>query len=134
MLRAEIEAAFRRLAERLAARGVTGEVLLLGGAATCLAYDARGMTQDVDAVFEPKAVVRAEATGVADELGLAPDWLNDAAKGFMSMAPMGERRAVLEIPGLRVWAPPPDYIFAMKCLAARSEDRRDIQMLAGLHL
>lgn len=127
-----MEGALRRLAERLAARGVRGEIMLVGGAAMCLAYAARAMTRDVDAVFEPKSIVAAEAGRVASEAGLPPDWLNDGAKGFLSAAPPASRRIVFSLPGLLVWAPPPEYIFAMKCLAARVEDRPDLVFLAGM--
>ncbi len=34
-------------------------------------------------------MVHAEATGVADKLGPAPDWQNDADKGFLSVVPVG---------------------------------------------
>jgi len=132
MRREQIEQALHRLGARLHARGVTGEVMLVGGAAMCLAYAARQMTRDVDAVFEPKAVVAAEARVVAAEMGLAPDWLNDAAKGFLSPVPPEPGPQVMDLPGLLVWAPTPDYIFAMKCLAARAEDRPDIELLSRL--
>ena len=129
MLQEEIERALRMLAARLSARGVNGEVMLVGGAAMCLAYAARAMTRDVDAVFEPKTVILDEARRVAEELGLAPDWLNDGAKGFVSEVRPSERRVVISVPGLLVWAPDPAYIFAMKCLAARVEDRSDMETL-----
>ncbi len=132
MHREQMEGALRRLGERLSARGVQGEIMLVGGAAMCLAYAARAMTRDVDAVFEPKAIVAAEALRVADEAGLPPDWLNDGAKGFLSVSPPASRQVVFSLPGLLVWAPPPQYIFAMKCLAARVEDRSDIVFLAGV--
>jgi hypothetical protein len=129
--RDEIEEALRRLGERLHARGVQAEVMLLvGGAAMCLAFAARAMTRDVDAVFEPKSLVAEEARVVAADMGLQPDWLNDGAKGFLSATPPASRQVVFSMPGLLVWAPPADYIFAMKCLAARVEDRPDILFLA----
>lgn len=65
-------------------------------------------------------------------MGLAPDWLNDAANGFLNSVPPERGPQVMETPGLIVWAPPPEYIFAMKCLAARVEDRDDIEVLARL--
>lgn len=35
----------------------------------------------------------------------------------------------LECPGLRVYAPHPSYIFAMKAIAGRPEDLRDLRAL-----
>ena len=101
--------------------------MLVGGAAMCLAYSARAMTKDVDAVFAPKTVVAEEAARVAEDLGLDRHWLNDGAN-----SPPGERHTVYSVPGLDVWAPPPEYIFAMKCLSCRQEDRDDIVFLAQL--
>ena len=120
------------LGERLHARGISGEIMLVGGAAMCLAYSARAMTKDVDAVFSPKTIIADEAARVAEDLGLDRHWLNDGAKGFLSHSPPGERRTVYSGPGLDVWAPPPEYIFAMKCLSSRQEDREDIVFLAKL--
>jgi hypothetical protein len=39
-----IEAAFRRLGERLAKRGVVADIYVFGGAAMALAYDSRRTT------------------------------------------------------------------------------------------
>jgi hypothetical protein len=44
-----------------------------------LAYDAKRVTRDVDAMFVPHGVVLDEARAVADELGLPPWWLNEQA-------------------------------------------------------
>ncbi len=136
MRKDEIEAALRELGARLSARGVRGEVMLVGGAAMCLAYDARAMTRDVDAIFRPKSIIAEEARRVAEDMGLSPTWLNDGAKGFLSPTPSPVRQTVFSLPGLLVWAPYPEYIFAMKCLASRAEDRGDITILAerlGIH-
>jgi hypothetical protein len=48
-------------------------VFVVGGAAMALAYDATGVTQDVDARFVPHGIVLEEARPVADDLGL-PHW------------------------------------------------------------
>lgn len=50
----------------------------------------------------------------------------------MSTVHRQDRQIVADLPGLQVWAPPPDYIFAMKCLAARVEDRADVATLADM--
>jgi len=55
--RADIERAFRRLGERLARRGLTADVYVIGGAALAMAYDSRRATRDIDAVFEPHGAV-----------------------------------------------------------------------------
>lgn len=116
------------LANRLAARGVQGELYVVGGAALALAYDARRATRDVDAVFAPKEAIYREAREVAAEFGLPEGWLNDAVKGFLA-GPDPEAVPVLDLPGLRVMAASPRHLLAMKCLAARREDEEDIRFL-----
>jgi hypothetical protein len=116
--RAAIEDAFRRLGDRLARRGVVGDLYVFGGAAMAMAYDARQSTRDIDAVFQPHGVVLDEARAVADELGLPQWWLNEQASAYV--APDGDTHAprVFDPPGLRVSAPSPEHLLAMKVLAA----------------
>ena len=103
-----------------------------------LAWQARQTTRDVDAIFQPAAAVREEARLVAEELGLPDDWLNDAAKAFQSSR--SEFRPIdgLEYANLRVQAPTPEYMLAMKVMAARSGygaergDKQDIAFLIRL--
>jgi hypothetical protein len=81
--------AFGLLSERLGERGIDGELDVIGGTAPpnksqmMLAFRARQATRDVDAVFLPVQLIRECATWVAQELNLPPDWLNDAAKGYL---------------------------------------------------
>lgn len=114
--------------EQLAAGGLTGEIVVVGGAYMMLVLRRREATKDIDAYFaaHPGAIRRA-AERVAADHGLPPDWLNDAAKGFMHTQPTSS--LWLEVPGLRVHAPDPAYIFAMKAYAGRPEDLRDLETL-----
>jgi hypothetical protein len=69
--------------------------------------------------------VREAARMVAGELDLPVDWLNDAVEGF-------------DFPNLRVQTPVPEYLLAMKVMAARvgfsgeRNDGEDIAFLIGL--
>jgi hypothetical protein len=130
--------ALTRLSAELARNGVLGEINLVGGTAMVLAFNARSATKDVDAVFEPSAAVRSAAAVVARDLELPSDWLNDSVKGFLS--PVGDFSPLpsLDLPNLRVQAPTPEYMLAMKVLAARTGsaseqgDIRDIAFLVRL--
>ncbi|OIO07555.1 MAG: hypothetical protein AUJ52_10110 [Elusimicrobia bacterium CG1_02_63_36] len=125
----EIKALFEKLDARLAKRGVMGEIGIVGGAVMCLVYDARGSTRDVDGIFEPPGIIRECAKEIAEEEGINEDWLNDGAKGYISGK--FEIETVLELPNLKVWAPEPRYLFAMKCISARfdTNDADDLKFL-----
>ena len=100
-----------------------------------LAFQAREATKDVDAIFEPAAGIRKAAAAVAAQLGLPEDWLNDAAKGFLSSSGDCAPLEALDLPNLRVMAPTLEYMLAMKVIAARAGlgdergDREDIAFL-----
>jgi hypothetical protein len=123
---------FERLNTLLCARGEIGEVGIVGGAVMCLVYNARAATKDVDGIFEPATIIRDLAKQVAESELLPPDWLNDSAKGFIM--PGFAQQEVLALSNLRVWAPEPRYMLAMKCISARwdSSDRDDVQFLLRL--
>jgi hypothetical protein len=129
MDRAEIIAALTALSEALSARGVTGELYMVGGAAIAMCFDERRSTRDIDAVFEPKLLVYEAAAEVAERLGLPVGWLNDAVKGFL--VPDPEASPVLELPGLRCLVASPRILLALKVLAHRvGEDEDDVRLLA----
>lgn len=118
MLTAEkIRELFTLLDQALAREDVVGEVYVVGGAVMTLAFAARPSTNDVDAVFTPKQVVRRAARRVAREADVDADWLNDAVKGFLG--DRGEFSTWLDLPHLRVFTPVPEYLLAMKCIAFR---------------
>lgn len=127
--RPTIERIFRRLGERLSARGVVADLYVFGGAAMAVAYDARRATRDVDALFVPHGIVLDEARAVAEEFGLPEWWLNEQASAYV--APGGDPGAklVFDHPGLRVSAASPEHLLAMKVLAARRRDAEDIAIL-----
>jgi hypothetical protein len=132
LTRERIQELFSQLNDLLSQRGEIGEVGIVGGAVMCLVYNARAATKDVDAIFEPASVIRQLARRIAEDEALPPDWLNDAAKGFI--VPGFSKQEVLSLSHLRVWAPEPRYMLAMKCISARwdSSDRDDVSFLIKL--
>lgn len=129
LTRERIQELLGALNEELRLRSVVGEVVLCGGAVMCLVFKARASTKDVDAIFAPPRILREAALKVAQRLGAAEDWLNDAAKGYFLSDP--PRQAVMDLSNLRVWAPTADYMLAMKCVSARfdTHDRDDVVFL-----
>src|SRR5436305_14063196 len=128
--RDEIVVARTAVGRVLHARGVEGELYVVGGAAIALALDARRSTRDVDGVFEPKIAIYEAAAEVAADLGLPPGWLNDAVNGYLA-GPDPLAAPVLEVPGLRCLAASPRMLLALKVLAHRiGEDDEDVLLLA----
>ncbi len=127
--KADILALFEQLNDKLRIAGVVGDIGLCGGAVMCLVFNARASTRDVDAVFAPAAVLREAAQAVAEARGLPADWLNDAAKGFFSASV--PQILYREWSNLRVWTPSPEFMLAMKCVAARYDtaDADDVRFL-----
>jgi hypothetical protein len=118
MLTAEkIRELFTLLEAALAREDVIGEVYVVGGAVMTLAFAARPSTNDVDAVFTPKEIVRRAAQRVARDADVDANWLNDAVKGFLG--DRGEFSTWLDLPHLRVFTPVPEYLHPMKCIAFR---------------
>lgn len=132
MGRAELERAFTALGDRLARRNVVADLFVVGGAAMALAYDATRVTRDVDAMFVPHGVVAEEARAVAEQLGLPPWWLNEQASVYVSGKDDPGKRRVFDHPNLRIMVASPEHIFAMKALAARTRDLRQLAALTGV--
>ena len=128
--RKRIEQLFTDLGARLERRGVTGEVLVFGGAAMILAFNARAATRDIDAVFAPDDAVRTAADDVAQEHGLPRSWLNNQASSYLSLSAAEGKVPAFEAGGLRVYALAPQQLLAMKVLAGRpQQDAQDIRFL-----
>ena len=84
-----------------------------------LAFNARVATRDVDALFRPSQLVRDLAMKVGDTHELPATWLNDGVKGFVSARHDVITGNLPQFPHLRLTMPVPEYLLAMKCMAAR---------------
>jgi len=111
--------ALNSLSEELGKHDVTGEICLFGGAVMVLAFTARLSTKDVDAVFQPTSLIRDISRRIAETQQLPADWLNDAVKGYVSARHETTAGNLPQFPYLRLTMPIPEYLLAMKCMAAR---------------
>lgn len=139
-----LDSALSELGRRSYDAGKTVEIAIYGGAALLLTLNRQVNTRDVDAVFEnDKHFVRKLTMEMAVEFGWDENWLNDGVKGFLSTIDTNPGVKSLfktypseDQPGLRVFVPKPEYLFAMKCRAMRlggidsSSDIDDIKLLA----
>jgi hypothetical protein len=108
----------QEVSDYLATNGQTAQLFIVGGAAMALAYDSGRSTTDIDGAFIPSAVMRMVAEQVGADHGLDPDWLNDAAKGFLP-GDDDDPRVVFESESLLVQVASPKYLLAMKLHSAR---------------
>ena len=121
-----VTALLAELGERLAARGIEGEIYVVGGAAMMLAYDRSRMTRDIDAVGVPQEEIDVEANAMAaDHRDIGPDWLSARVLPLLPRGVDADRLQVLGGPGLTVNVASPRWLLAMKARAARG--RRDLE-------
>ncbi len=125
------------LVDRLVSKGVTTRIYLIGGAAAGLGYYPedvdRRASSDIDSSFTSTAEVEAEATAMAAELGLRPNWFNRAAEKFLP--PMGEPAGMPFISkgNVVVSIAPPEFLLAMKLRSSRpGRDDEDLAVLTRL--
>jgi hypothetical protein len=126
----DIRLAFAALARQLEAVEQRGEIVVIGGAALVLLFDARQSTKDVDAYFlkPDAAALRAAAAHIAEQMNLPSDWLNDAAKGYLHGLEIGE--TLYETNSLTVYAASATQLLALKLAAWRDAvDRADAKLL-----
>ncbi len=90
MHRVEIEECLREVGAELRAKGLVGEIVIVGGAWMTLVLESREATRDVDAYLAPEhaAAIREATRIVARRHELPDDWLNDAVKGSSQRHPM----------------------------------------------
>lgn len=119
LTREAILRALAALGEELGRQGITGELCLFDGTVMVLAFNARLSTKDVDALFQPAQSIRDLARRIGEEQQLPADWLNDGVKGFISARHETTAGNLPQFPHLRLTMPVPEYLLAMKCMAAR---------------
>ncbi|HMJ88470.1 MAG TPA: hypothetical protein VK530_01570 [Candidatus Acidoferrum sp.] len=119
LTREAILRALNSLSDELGKQSVTGELCLFGGTVMVLAFTARLSTKDVDALFRPTPLIRDIAKRIGEEQSLPADWLNDGVKGFVSARHETTAGNLPQFPHLRLAMPVPEYLLAMKCMAAR---------------
>jgi hypothetical protein len=119
LTRGKIFSALSALSDELGKQDLMGEVCLFGGTVMVLAFAARLSTKDVDALFQPVQTIRELARRIAAEQQLPAGWLNDGVKGFVSGRHETTPGNLPQFPHLRLTMPVPEYLLAMKCMAAR---------------
>jgi hypothetical protein len=129
--RDDLKTALEKLGELAAADSLSIELLIVGGGVMVIEFDERLSTRDLDGIVVndiDRAKVRGYAATIADEQGWQHDWLNDAAKRFMTG--FSDPVLLYSAPGIRVHRPSLEQLLAMKLCAWR--DDTDISDAARL--
>lgn len=103
---------------------IYGDINLVGGAVMCLVFKARKVTRDIDAIFEPKTQINDYIKIIANDNNLPDNWLNDGVKGFLSTT--AAFKDFKTFSNLNVKVATPEYMLAMKCLAARVDSENEV--------
>lgn len=123
------------LNRKLKIKNLTAELFILGGSALTLCYNRNRATKDIDALLVPKTELYPLIAEIAEEKGLADDWLNDSVKGFADNL---DYELFNVFSNLKIYVGSANYLLAMKCLSCRldsSRDKDDIKfLLSYLHL
>ena len=122
LTRLEIESALTRLGALALQNNTPIELIVVGGAAMVLVFQARQSTHDVDVlIVKPTTaqIARELASQVADEHGLHVDWLNDGAKGYLHG--FNDGGVAFSAPGIVVRHPAIEQLLAMKLSAWRDD-------------
>ena len=128
--RAQVADLLAQLDQRLRRRGIAASVFVVGGAAIAASgVRQERLTEDVDAITQDHTVLE-EASALAAEQGLPPNWLNPNASMWMPPLPAGvlDRPAH---PGLQITYADDAFLFATKLIAQRAKDADDLVALAG---
>ncbi len=110
--------------------GISGEIVLCGGAVMTLVYEARPSTKDIDALFVPTGPINDIVKKISKRDNLEADWLNDAAKGFIDTSRMNFE-TIRQFENLIVKMPSAQSMLAMKLTSARlvGKDKDDALFL-----
>lgn len=119
LTRADVTRALTRLGELCAQRQSKVEIAIYGGTVMMFAYDCRTATKDIDAIFHPPEVIEPLIAQIAEELNLPENWMNSGVKDFVAPREAKTAFEELQVPGLMITRPSPEYLLAMKCMAGR---------------
>jgi hypothetical protein len=120
---------FRLIDEELGKLGISGEIILTGGASMCLVHGAREATKDIDALYYPEKEMYGIALKITLLKNLPPGWLNNSVEVFMTKNPPQD--LFLNFKNLKVATVTAEYLLAMKIMSsrARTHDLDDIKFL-----
>lgn len=127
-----IRQALERLAAILHERGIAAHITVYGGSSLAFGFFAndRTATADVDGTYSPVAPIEDAASQVADELQLAPGWLNNKMQRFLPPHVVDDGRDFIELGAVTIQLGSARTLLALKLRASRpNRDFEDIAVL-----
>jgi hypothetical protein len=123
--REKVIAVLTELGARLDARGIHGDIYIVGGTAMLLGYNRLAVTNDIDAIYTPSEVIdEISAQMYSENPRLGRDWLNSKVLPLLPRIADSGAWEVLSVPGLSVSVASAEFLLAMKARATRG--RRDL--------
>jgi hypothetical protein len=119
----------REFGDRLARRGLTARIYVVGGAAMALNLQRDRVTADIDSALRLHASAQAVIDEMAAERGLDRRWLNSAAAGFAPPGPPRDEATTASYGALTVTVASPRQLLAMKLVSFRPQDQPDLEAL-----
>ncbi|MCL1793952.1 MAG: DUF6036 family nucleotidyltransferase [Oscillospiraceae bacterium] len=110
-----------KINEKLEQREKVGEIILCGGAALTLVYEARNSTRDIDAIFRPKEDLKIIIDEIGCENNLDTQWLNDDVVMFTEEFKHLSSSEYMKFSNLTVSVLDAESLLAMKLVSARAD-------------
>jgi hypothetical protein len=120
------------LIEELRSEGIAGTISIYGGSAIAFYHSSRGVTRDIDSMFEPSAQILMAAKRIAARHnGLQEDWLNNNIRTVMPKLPDENPKTYYQDESLIVEFGSQEYLLAMKAVVSRrtEQDLHDAALL-----
>jgi len=105
----------RQLDRALASSATEVEFYFVGGAVIYQAFSAQPGTARVTALFRPAEEVRAAVRKIGDAEELPAGWLHKTVR--VALDDGTRPSAYVELPRVRAFVAPPEYVLAVKCAA-----------------
>jgi len=100
---------------------------IYGGTVMMACFDVRPATKDVDALFETSPQIDNILLDIAETFDLNKDWINQDMKEPLKYLRKESLKEIYKFTNLKVFAPSPEQMLAMKVLSARPEPYKDFE-------
>jgi len=107
--------------KKLIEREKFGEIIICGGAALTLVYEARNSTYDIDAIFSPRKDLKEIVDEISRENNLNSQWLNDDVEMFTKEFKNLTSSEYLNLSNLTISVLDAESLLAMKLVSAREK-------------